>query len=167
MIKRGFTLIEMLLYIALVSGIATASVKFVTDVTAGRVKASVQENVMNRARFITQRIEREIRASSGITSLATNDLCLTMVDAARNPTRIYLVSGVVRIGWGGSCATSTQTYDLNGTEVTVTGLNFTNLSSGTSKNIKFAPVFTGSTITNRQEWQFTTSMEGSSEIRSN
>lgn len=165
--KAGFTLIEMLLYIAIVAGLATASVIFVTDVTAGRIKASVQERVVYSARYVTERVGREIRGASAVGALSASELCLTMVEPARNPTRIYLSGGVVKIGWGGSCASPTVTYDLTGPEVSVTGLTFTNLSSGSSKNVKYSLTIEGATNSVRQEWIFSTTVEGADELRTN
>jgi prepilin-type N-terminal cleavage/methylation domain-containing protein len=167
--KNGFTFIELLIYIALVSVLATVSVLFVTNVTSSRVKVKVQEEVMYSARFLSERIGREIRGASAITSLAANDLCLVMVDAARNPTRIYLSAGRARIGWGGggACSATTNNYDLTGPDITVNSLGFVNLTSGLSENIDYSISISGKNINNRQEWIFDTSLEGSSEIRTN
>lgn len=167
--KNGFTFVELLLYIALVSILATVSVFFITNVTSSRIKVKVQEEVMHAGRFLSERIGREIKGASVITSVATNDLCLAMVDAARNPTRIYISSGRARIGWGGGglCSATTNNYDLTGPDVLVNSLGFTNLSSGTSKNVLYNIDISGQTTTNRQEWTFNTTLEGSSEIRTN
>ncbi len=167
--QRGFTFIELLLYIALISILATVSVFFITNVTSSRIKVEVQEEVTYSARFLSERISREIRGASAITSLAANDLCLAMVDSARNPTRIYISAGRARIGWGGggACSATTSNYDLTSSDMVVNSLNFVNLSTGTSKNVDYTVNISGKTLTNRQEWVFNTNVKGSGEIRTN
>ena len=167
--KNGFTFIELILYIALVSILASVTVFFITNVTASRVKVKIQEEVMYSARFLSERIGREIRGASAITSLAAGDLCLVMVDPTRNPTRIYLSSGRARIGWGGGglCSATTNNFDLTSPDIVVNSLGFINLSSGTSKNVDYTISMSGKTVTDRQEWVFDTSLKGSGEIRTN
>jgi hypothetical protein len=83
---------------------------------------------------------------------------LASSDSTRNPTRIYLTGNAIRIGWGGgvaNCASTTNDVPLTGTNVTVSSLVFTNLTSGVlTKHIQFTYTISSQTY------------EGSAEIRS-
>ena len=168
--RQGFTLIEMVLYIAIVSIFLGGVVRLAWGSVYGRVKASVMQNVNYAARFAGKRMMYEIRNASGITSVSANSLCLSSADAARNPTKIYLSGGAIRIGWGGgvaSCATTTNDVLLTGTNVTVSNLVFTNLTSGTlTKHIQFTYTISSSATSGRQEYVASQTYEGSAETRS-
>lgn len=110
----------------------------------------------------------EIRNASAINSVSAGSLCLASSIPARNPTRIYLSSGVIRIAWGGgtaNCTTMTNDVTLTNNKITASALTFTDRSSGVlSENIEFG--FTLSVNEVRQEWQKTSSFTGTAEIRS-
>lgn len=168
-LKQGFTLIELILYIALVSIFISGAILFSWDIIYGRVKSDVGQEVNQNLRLAAKRISYEIRNASAINSVVASDLCLASSTAARNPTRIYVSSGRLHIAWGGgtaNCTSMTSDLPLTSNLVTVSGLTFTDRSSGTnSYNIEYS--FTVSSTATRKEWQKSQSYSSSAEMRSN
>src|SRR3990167_11538866 len=65
----GFTLIELILYVALITIILSAIVPFAWNTVQTGVKSAVQQEVNANARYISERIKYEIRNSTGINSV--------------------------------------------------------------------------------------------------
>jgi prepilin-type N-terminal cleavage/methylation domain-containing protein len=162
--QQGFTLIELLIYIALLTIFITGAIFFAWDIIFGRVKSSVQQELNQNMRFASQRIAYEIRNASAINLVSATNLSLAQADSARNPTIISLSAGRIMIGWGssGSCPT-TAPCPLTSSDVAITTLTFTNLSSGNAANVRFS--ITGQSSGNRTEYQGTQTITGSGEIR--
>lgn len=135
--KTGFSLIEIIIYVALVSIIAVSFVVFIIDVTTSSQKARVRQEVQQNARFAFQRITREIRAAddvnAGSSAFGTSPGVLSL--AADNPTddpTVFSVNGgVLQITQGANPA-----QDLTSDRFVVTNLVFTDLSvNNRTKNI--------------------------------
>ena len=168
--QKGFTLIELILYIAIISIFITGTILFAWDIIHASVKSDIHREVSQNLRLVSMRIAHEIRNASGINSspsLPGSSISLGNIDSSKNPTVIDLSSGRIRIGQGssGSCPSSSPCY-LTSNNVTVTSLQFTDLSSAgdESKNINF--VITLESNADRKEWQKTQTYTGSVEIRS-
>lgn len=137
-LETGLTLLETVVYVALVSMIVLVFVSFALDVVGTAQKARVQQEVQQNARFAIERINHEVRSASnlnvgsstfdshpGVLSLATDDV-LT------NPIVFDVSGGVLRISEAGGAA-----QDLTSDKMTVSNLVFKNLSaSGKTTNIK-------------------------------
>ena len=167
--NKGFTLIELILYIALISIFITGAILFAWDIIYGGAKSGVQREVNQNLRLVAKRIAYEIRNSSAINSITVGDLCLASSTPARNPTRIYVFNGQLYVAWGGgtiNCTGMTNNQPLTSNKVSISGLVFTDRSSGSSSlNMEYS--FTVTSSGTRQEWQKTKSYSGSTEIRSN
>ena len=74
--KKGFTLVEILLYIALVAVIITSITYFTWDVIYGGIKTYVMREVQQNARFSLERMTYEIEKAQGINSISDNELIL-------------------------------------------------------------------------------------------
>jgi len=94
----GFTLIEMILYLAISSIFLTGVVYFTWDIVYGRVKSFTFQEVNYNVRFASKRITYEIKNAESINSITGNSISLQMADGSRNPTEIQLTGGRVRIG---------------------------------------------------------------------
>lgn len=163
--KKANTLIELIIYIALVSGIGMASVIFVTNLVTGRVKSVLEENVIHNMRLSTRRIASEIRQSSAIISITPTDICLATSSPARNPTRIYLSSNTLYLGFGGSCASPSLNYPLTSADVSISDLEFKDSTSGDAKTIDFSYKISGLNTVGRQEWLYDTTASSSASLR--
>jgi prepilin-type N-terminal cleavage/methylation domain-containing protein len=169
--KKGFSLIEMILYIAIVSIFLGGVVQLAWNSIYGRVKSQVMQQVSYASRFAGKRMLFEIRNASGINSVTASSLCLASADSVRNPTHIYLSGSAIHIGWGGgspTCASTTNDVALTGSNVTVSSLVFTNLSTSSlsSRHVQFTYTISSSATSGRQEYVASQSYEGSAEIRS-
>ncbi len=164
---QGNTFIELILYVGLIVIFITGAIRFSWDIVLSSSKSMVQREVNQNLRFAASRLSYEIRNAQTINSVTATDLCLSSATPLRNPTRIYLSSGRLRIAWGGgtaNCTSMTNDQPLTSNLVTVSGLTFTNLSSGNAHNIRYA--FTVSSTGNREEWQKTETYASTVELRS-
>lgn len=164
--SKGFTLIELIIYIALTSIFIVAAILFAWDIIYAGAKSSVQQELNHNLRFAAKRIAYEIRNAESVNSVTATSITLGMSDSARDPTVIDLSSGRIRIGFGssGSCPISSPCF-LTTDDISITTLNFTDLSSGGSENIRFS--ISAETMSDRSEFKSTQIIEGSGEVRNN
>lgn len=168
--QLGFTYIEAILYIAIVTIMLNALVPFAWNIINSSAKSSTEQEVYSAARFISEKIKYEIRNSNGInTAGSTFDtspgtLSLSNTDSTKNPTIITITNGKVTLKYGASAA-----VDLNSADTTVTSLIFTNYTSSDNKtkNVQFSLTAIDNLNTSRQEYNETISLESDAEIRSN
>lgn len=170
--QAGFSLIEIILYMAVVSIFVTGAVLYGWNIIYGRIKSQVQLDVNYNLNLVTSRLNYELRNALAINSLSATDLCLQVSDSAHDPTRFYLSSGVVRVAWGGGsndCTGMTNDQPLTNSSVDVSNLEFTDLSSGggETKNVQYTITIDSVNSSNRQEWDKTQTYSSSVELRSN
>ncbi|MBU1132013.1 prepilin-type N-terminal cleavage/methylation domain-containing protein [Patescibacteria group bacterium] len=130
--EKGFTLIETIIYIAIISIAMVSFISFSLSVSEARNKTYTVEEVQSNARvslqFITQRIMAAAAVNVGASTFGTDPgvLSLAMADAAKNPTIISLNNddGTLQIKEGLSAA-----IPITSDRIKVTNLVFTNLTS--------------------------------------
>ena len=166
-IGEGFTLIELILYIGLIAIFLSGMIFFTWNVILGGTKSNIQLLVNQNIRFASKRISYEIRNSSSINSLTTNDLCLASLDTMRNPTRIYTSGNELRIAWGGgstNCTGMINDQQLTSSGLVISDILFTDRSTiGTSQNVEYTLMVSSSS--DRQEWQHSQVYTETVEIR--
>lgn len=172
--QQGFTLIEIILYIGLISLMLGTLLPFFLNTMLTRANAVVTEETNANARYLAERIKNEIRYSSGINTgtsnfgvnLASNSSNqLSLVAAApNNPTIINVLNGKVQIKQGASSAVA-----LNSTGTTVTDLTFTNNTSvdNKTKNITFTLTVISNYTQAKKEYTSTVTLRNSVEVRNN
>lgn len=162
--KGGFTFIELLLYMAIVTIVLSSLVPFAWNIIGAAAKSNTEEEVFSQSRYISERIKYEIRNASGINSVSATSISLANSVAAQNPTVIDLSGGNVRIKQGAGATTN-----LNSPDVAISSLTFTNNTSGDNKtkNITFVFTLNANYGTAGQEYIETTSIRSSAEVRSN
>lgn len=163
--EMGFTLIEAILYVAIVSLVLTALIPFGWTVIETGSQSAVEQEVSGNARYISERILYEIRNSLGINNVSSTQivLCETSGACATSPTTITYSTPNVTIQNKGASA-----VNLNSNDTTISSLTFTNNTSGTStKNISFVftakQKYTGA----RYDFSYSTTVQSSAEVRSN
>jgi type II secretory pathway pseudopilin PulG len=163
-LQAGFTYIEAILYISIVSIMLTSLIPFAWNIVEGGAQSAVQQEVSSNARYISERIKYEIRNASAINSLSTSSISLANSNAALNPTIITYTSPNVTIKQGVGA-----TANLNSNDVTISSFTFTNNTSGDNKtkNISYVFVIRQAYSGSRADFKFTTSIQSSAEIRSN
>lgn len=162
--EYGFTLIELILYVALITIILSALVPFAWNTVETGVKSAVQQEVNANARYISERIKYEIRNASGINSVAATSISLATSTGGTNPTVIDLSGGNIRIKQGAG-----STINLNSTNTVINSLTFTNYTSGDNKtkHIRFVMTVAASFAAARPEYQDSVVVDSSAEVRSN
>ena len=165
--KRGFTLVEFIVYTALTSIVLVLALNFITDAFFARVKSEAVLVTGSNARFGMERMIQDIREAKavnvGSSVFGTNPgvLSLQMPDGAKDPTVFDVSSGQLRVASGGS-----GPFALTSSTVTVSNLVFTNLSSTPkTKDIKIqVTVETGQSV-ERPEFKATATLESSATLR--
>lgn len=134
--KEGFTLIEILIYVAIFSVILFSMITFVFRVIEDRTKTIVDREVQQNTRFVLDRINETARNAIRIKVPSPNAtstaLVLKMADPVLDPTRFELKGGVVWMKEG-----KRNARPLTTSQVTVTSLLFSNVSyAGTPGAVK-------------------------------
>jgi Tfp pilus assembly protein FimT len=162
--ERGFTFIELILYIAILTIILSTLVPFAWNVIETGVKSAVAQEVNANARYLSERIKYEVRNSIGINSVTTTSISLVTSVPATNPTVIDLSAGNIRLKQGAS-----STINLNSANTVINSLTFTDYTSGDNKtkHIQFAMTIAASFAAARQEYQDSVVIESSAEVRNN
>lgn len=160
----GFSFIELILYVAIVSIVLLAVVPFTWNSIQSGVKSMVQQEVNGNARFVLERIKYEIRNASGINAVSTTSISLATTNVATNPTIIDLSAGKVRIKQGTGAVTN-----LNSANTNVNSLTFANFTSGDNKtkHVQISLTMAANFAAGRQEYQDSVTLESSAEVRSN
>lgn len=159
--KAGFTFIELILYIAIVTIMLSALIPFAWNIIGTGAKSNTEQEVFSQARFISERIKYEIRNATGINSVSATSISLGPV---ATPTIIDVLSGNLRITQGA------VTTALNSPDVVISALTFTNNTSADNKTKNISYQFTLSAIpttSTRNEFSETTTIRSSAEVRSN
>lgn len=131
--KKAFTLVELLIYITLVSIFITGAITFTWDVIYGRERSLQKEVIDLNMRSAMARIGYELRNAKTVDSFSSNSLDLENNDGTI--TNISLVNGKIQISPSGA-----GPYDLTSNQVKVSDLTFKDYSSTdqNSKNIQFS-----------------------------
>ncbi len=167
-IQNGFSLVELILYVALLAIVISSLVIFGVNVVLIRSKIRVEHEVITNARLVAKRIDYEIRNASGVNSVGAQSLSLANTDTARNPTEITFSGGRVSIGWGntGNCPINSPCF-LTSKDVTVQSLLFDDMSSGLApQSIKYEVVVKSELAGTSKTYYYKQYATGSAEVRS-
>lgn len=137
--KHGFSLIEMVIYIAIAAGILTASVNSASSLMKSFNGARIASKINNSAEAAMERMTREIRTAYGINSSSVlgsspGRLKLDTYDAFGATTTIdfYLSNGVLMVAEGEGAG---NPLTLDG--ISVSNLVFRQITNATaSKAVK-------------------------------
>jgi len=166
--KKSMTLVETIVYVTILSFVATAFVTMSINLMSLKGKTVSQQEMSSSLRLISQKINYEIRNAVSISSTTASSMTLTMADSLRNPTLFDLDSGNIRMGFGsgGSCPASSPCI-LNSKLVNMSAFSVTNLSSGDTKTQNIRYTITGNYInnSNRAEFAANGSITDSMELR--
>lgn len=163
--NRGFTFIELLLYVATVSTMIFVVSYLWYLLMAARVKNQTVAEVERQGAQAILVISQVVRSAQSINSpfngASAGTLSLSMADASKNPTIVDLSGGAIRITEGSGSATA-----LTSSRLTVTGLTFINLSAtGTPGIIRTQATVTQVNPSGVNEYDYTQTFYGSTSIR--
>jgi type II secretory pathway pseudopilin PulG len=126
---KGFTLIELIIYISLVSMVMVGIITFSLNVIYSGDKSNIRREVQQNGLFAMERVINEIKGANDINvGLSTFDtdpgvLSLEHNDPTKDPTTIDVSNGYLQITQGTS-----GPYALNSNNLEVTSLIFKNHS---------------------------------------
>ena len=172
--SKGFTFIELILYVAVVTIVVTALIPFAWNVIQGGVKSNTEQEVFSGGRFISERLKLEIRNALDINTASSNfDVNLAdnpsyqlslKAPSPNDPTIITISGNKVMIKQGTAAAVS-----LTPNDVKVTNLTLTDYSSADNKTKHIGLTLTVSANypSTRQEFQETINLHTSAELRNN
>lgn len=163
-LQKGTTLLEIVLYIGILTILLSALIPFAWNLVDSGAKSSTNQEIFTQGQYVADRITYEIRNASSINSVSATQISLATANAATNPTTISLNNGVINMQQGVASPIA-----LNSVNTKVTSLNFTNYSDSSTQNVQFTFTiianFAGAGT--RQEYNGTVTMEGTADVRSN
>ena len=163
--NKGFTLIELIIYISLVSimllGIASFTKMILQTQTRNQVIAEVEQQGIQIAQLLTQTIRNAENIIQPTLPNADNSLILDMFNTSKDPTVFSLDGNIINIKEGVS-----SQINLNNSRVEVQDLTFQNLSrSNTPGIIKFSFVLNYNNQSGRPEYNYSKIFYGSISLR--
>ena len=163
--RLGFTFIELILYISIITIMLSALIPFAWSVIGSGVKSSAEQEVFSQARYVSERIKYEIRNANSINSVNSPINTIDLNTSTNATTVIDLNSGKIRIKYGAGTA-----IPLNSTDTAASLLTFTNYTSADNKtkHIQFTFTMGDAGTSTRQEYQVpAVNIDSSAEVRSN
>ncbi len=167
LIHNGFTFIELILYVAIISIVLMSLIPFAWNVIGGSFKSSAQQEVFSQARYVAERIKKEIRDANGVTTCNATTITLPNATASKNPTTFTFSSNQITITQGTDIPSAIRLHSI-GTQVTAFSCtNYTSVDTKT-ENLQFSftigDIYTGA----RQEFNVPAmTVQSSAEVRSN
>ena len=164
--RKGFSLLETLLYVAVSSVILLSVSLFLTVLLSSRIKNQAISDVNQQGLQIMQLVTQTIRNSKTVDfpsiGSTSNSLSVSVFDTLLSPTIFDIASGTVRIQEG-----SGNPIPLTNSHVTVSSLLFQNISSisSTDRIIRISFTIDYNNPSGRPENTFTQSFVGSATLR--
>lgn len=162
---KGFTLIEILLYISISAVILLSISVFFSMLLQSRIKNQTIAEVEQQGLAVMQLITQTARNAEAITlptqGASASSLTLDVVEVANDPIIFDIASGVIRITEGAGSA-----LPLTNFRVTASTLTFQNLSrTGTPGAIRIQFILTHINPEGRNEYNFSKIFYGSASLR--
>jgi Tfp pilus assembly protein PilW len=161
----GFTVIEVMIYIALTAMLMVALSAFLNMTLDSQVKVDTMNNVENGGWRVVSYLDQTIRNADAVTAptsgQSANTLTLAMADASKNPTIFSITDGRLYIKEG-----TGQNIDLLPQSVAVNNFTFTNAAvSGVPAIIRYQFDMYNNNANTRQQYQYTKNFSSSTGIR--
>jgi type II secretory pathway pseudopilin PulG len=164
--QKGFTLVEMVLYVSLCSMILLALSTFLSFLLGSRVRSQSISEVNQQGFQVMHMMTQTIRNGRSITTPAlggaSSTLSVITANALLNPTVFTSASGTMKIKEG-----SNNYISLTNKRVTVSNLLFENVSSSSSteKIIRISFTVDYLNLSGRDEYSYTKTFKGSATLR--
>jgi type II secretory pathway pseudopilin PulG len=165
--RKGFTLVEFIIYFALLAAMSSVITVFTVDVVRTRNKTEIVTEVEQNVRFSLFKILRATRRATSIDaggSTFNSDngvLSLNQDVAAKSPTVFDLSGGAIRIKEGAGAATA-----LTSPDVVVTKLRFSKDSlAGGGKSVTAEVTVRFNTASIDKNFSYTVSASTTGSIR--
>ena len=167
--KKGFTILELVLYIALIAIILTSVTYFAWDIIYGGVKTFAIREVQQNARFAIERMSFEIRKSQGVVSVATDVIVLDNGTDPDVTLRFKEPENKITLQFGADPEQDLTTDEIEVTNGVFTNLEYTYPGSSTpaTENIKMEMDFNYYNPQNLEQWLAEEHFQTSVEIKGN
>jgi len=134
----GFSLLELIIYVAILAIVMTVLATSFVSINKGRGKSEAQIAVNSNMRFVLERIGQDIRGASAISLPATANATSSSLTTTVSGVQIAycLVSGILRRQSGGACSGASEA--LSSQEVLISNIVFTRLENANTITAKTA-----------------------------
>ena len=162
---RGFTLVELLLYVSIASFILLVTSVFLSTLVQSRVKNQTIAEVEQQGLSLMQSMTHAIRNADTINAPAqgtsASALSVNTIVPGNNPTIFDLAGAVLQMKEGAAAA-----VPLTNSRVSVSGLLFSNVSRpGTPGTVRIQFTLTHMNPEGRNEYDFSKTFIGSATLR--
>ncbi len=160
---KGFTLIESLLYISLVSVVLLSFIGFITAIVESQNKTLTINEVNQNGAIVVDYLNNYFRSSDSINSPTAGNSAnsLSLVNGVINPVVVNITSGAIQITEGANPAIS-----LTSSNVIASNLTFKNLTpTGLNEVIHYEFILTHVNPDNRSDLNYSKTFYGSAYFR--
>jgi len=163
--KAGFSLVELMLYIAISSVIILVISFFLVTLLQTRAKSQtiveVEEQGFAAMNTITQILRNAKNIQSPATSTSASLLIIDVADVNKNPTRIEILNNAISLKEG-----TANTVVLTNPKVTASNLSFLNASGASPRgSVKIIFTLTYLNASNNNEFNWSKNFYGSATLR--
>ncbi|MBI2033814.1 MAG: prepilin-type N-terminal cleavage/methylation domain-containing protein [Candidatus Liptonbacteria bacterium] len=163
--RRGFTLVELILYVSVSALVALAAAGLIVIIIQARVKsqtvAEVEQVGSHVLNLITQTARNSLRINSPLPGGSSSVLSLANQSSTKNPTIFDVQSSTIRITEG-----AYQPVPLTSSRLLASSLLFQNLSrTNTSGTIRIQFTLTHQNPGSRNEYDYVKNFYGSATVR--
>lgn len=165
-LQKGFTLVEMILYVALCSLLLVSISTLLSSLLSARVRSQAINEVNQQGFQVMHLMTSTIRNGRSIQTpsigATSSLLSVTVVNSIASPTIFNIASGTLRIQEGSGVSVA-----LTNSRVSASALQFQNVSSAstTEKIVKLTFVLSSNNISGRSEYSFSKTFTGSATLR--
>ena len=119
--QKGFTLLEIVIYAALVGIFLTGAISLAWNIVYAGLKSSAQNEVTNNLNLVTKKLSYEIKNAESLSINNSSSITIQSLDDSRGEIIFYLDGQGLMFGVdnGGSCTVSSPCL-LTGNKVLVT-----------------------------------------------
>lgn len=130
----GFSLLEILLYLSIMSIVVTVSSALFNVLIEGRLRNQVQVEINQQGNAIVDTFATTLRNSESITNITADSITFEGYDDELNPIVLDETDGTITISYAGGAATP-----LHSDDVTISNLTFTDVSNAlTTGSVKIS-----------------------------
>ncbi|HSX07132.1 MAG TPA: prepilin-type N-terminal cleavage/methylation domain-containing protein [Candidatus Saccharimonadia bacterium] len=163
--QSGYTLIELILYVAILGILLTATVGFFGMIADARVKSQTISEVNDQGTFaidyLTQTVRNATSITTPLTSTSGSSLTLVVPTASLSPTIFSLSGTTLQVQEGAGAAVA-----LTNSKVQVTNFTVKNLTrSGTSGIVQISITLSRVNTAGRNEYDYTQTFTTSAAVR--
>ncbi len=163
--SRGFTLLELLLYVSLATLLLLATALFLSLLLESRVKnqtiAEVEQQGVRVMQTITQTLRNASVLNTPTRGISTSSLSLDTITSANNPTVFSVVGSTIFLTKG-----SANAVPLTNSRVGISGLIFSNLSRlGTPSVMHVQFTLSAINTTGINEYDYSRTFYGDASLR--